>query len=108
MGTDLSAGRDGPRHVLHAQGDTLTTADQPVQPRAVHDLTHAGRELRGVLLTGLRSTGHRRLDDPVYFTPTVDLATTAPEVSAAPTSFPSALQSVSHYQSPTGRATRPS
>ncbi len=82
-------------------GDTLTTPDQPVQPRAIVDLTQTGRDLRGVLLTGLSSTD-RALPDPVYFTPAVDLGATAPEVSTSTTSFPTALQSVSRYDSPTG------
>jgi hypothetical protein len=83
------------------EGDTLTVADQPVQPRHVVDVTRAGRELRGVLLTALESTDVD-LDDPVYFTPAVDLGATAPEVSTGTTTFPTALQSVSRYTSPTG------
>ena len=46
------------------------------------DLTQPGRDLRGVLLTGLTSTD-LAAPDPVYFTPTVDLAATSPEVSAS-------------------------
>jgi hypothetical protein len=104
VGTDLvPSPPGGARGVYYSyRGDVLASADQPVQPRAVVDLTHAGRELRGVLLTGLASTDVP-LPDPVYFTPTVDLAATSPEVSPTTTSFPTSLQSVSHYQAPTGR-----
>ncbi len=83
------------------EGDTLTVADQPVQPRRVVDVTRTGRDLRGVLLTALESTDFD-LDDPVYFTPAVDLGATAPEVSTSTTTFPTALQSVSRYTTPTG------
>ncbi len=84
------------------RGDTLTTAGQPIQPRAVVDLTQPGHELRGVLLTGLTSTD-TPAPDPVYFTPTVDLGATSAEIPAAPNTFPTALQSVSSYGSVTGR-----
>ena len=83
------------------RGDQQTTADQPVQPRHVVDLTQAGRRLQGVLLTDLESVD-QSLPDPVYFTPAVDLGSTAPEVRTTTAIFPSALQSVSRFTSPTG------
>ncbi len=82
-------------------GDTQTTANQPVQPRAIVDVTATDRRARGALITSLASHDVP-LADPVYFTPAVDSGATAPEVSTTPTIFPTQLQGVSRYDDTSG------
>jgi hypothetical protein len=83
-------------------GMTQSTADQPVQPKTLIDVTQDdGRRVRGALLTALESSDVD-LPDPVYFTPAIDLGATAPEVSTTTSLFPSRLQRIARYESPTG------
>ena len=101
---ELETGENGRGQYWTFGGDSQATAGQPVQPRAVVDVTADQRQARGALITSLTSTDDP-LNDPVYTTPAVDSAATSPEVSTTPTIFPTRLQSVSRYETPAGPRT---
>ncbi len=82
-------------------GEIQATPYQPVQPRTTSDVTQAGQDARGAVLTGLTSID-RAMPNPVIMTPTDDVTGANPEARVDGAFFPSALQSIGRRQDVTG------
>ncbi len=76
---------------------------RPLQPKLYVPLT--GTTAHGALLTALRSTDEADVD-PVYARPLLDLTTNEPELAFGDVAFPSRLQAVRTFETPSGRTQR--
>jgi uncharacterized protein YjbI with pentapeptide repeats len=96
----LTPASTGDGDYFHVDGDTLNQAHRPVEPRASFDLTRAdGREPTGALVTSLTSVDLPSFD-PLFFSPTVDLAAHEPRSVAADATFPSRFVDVTSTPRP--------
>ena len=76
---------------------------RPIQPKLYVSL--AGATAHGALITALRSADQNNID-PVYARPTLDLSTNEPELPFGDVAFPSRLQAVRTFETPSGLVQR--
>ena len=83
-----------------ALGEAQVTAFNPIQPKAIADVTQPGLVGTGVFISELTSVDIPDFD-PVFSRPTVDLAAREPELSL-PGTFPIVLPGINTYLDQTG------
>ncbi|MCP3973764.1 MAG: hypothetical protein GY720_04650 [bacterium] len=83
-----------------ADGEAQVTAFNPIQPKAMEDVTQPGLTGTGVFISELTSVDKPGFD-PVFSRPTVDLADREPELSL-PGTFPIVLPGINSFVDRTG------